>query len=149
MRYIKTLNELKDLQKGTKFLEGAEKLRNEIEDILYILEDEGFECRVDIKEETYYVRGDGEKSYKLWVKIEPRFAKWLHEKIEDDFSKLLETDHYHEFVDRCKEVCKEFGYFFLSYKPDSMYRTDAVGIILKEGNGKSESNYKNTPVYIN
>lgn len=132
MRYIKTLNEaLKDLQKGTKLLEGAERLEKDIQGLLYILEDEGFSCSTKIYEDKTFVRSDGEKSYKVCVNINTRYEAWENTKIEREYKKLLKSDPYEEFVDRVKEVCIEHGYFFVNYDSEgSMYISGAVGFAI-------------------
>lgn len=139
MRYIKTLNEL---EKFRDEMENAKTLGKEIESIFYILEDEGYKCKIDIKCENYV---NGLDQYKMFIGvINPKYNRWNSTEVLLDYEKLVETDHYFEFIDRCSEVCKEYGYFLLPYKLKSMYNTSCVGIVVRESHGKS---IKNAPSY--
>lgn len=138
MRYLKTLNEL---EKFRDEMENAKNLKKEIESLFYILEDEGYQCKIDLKSENY---SNGLDQYKMFIQILTKYGRWESDKIKKDFEKLIESDHYLEFVGRCGDVCKEYKYFFLPYKLESMCNTSCVGIVTREARGKS---IQKNPVY--
>jgi len=139
MRYIKILNELKKFKDE---LENARNLKEEIESLFYILEDEGYQCKIDLKSENY---SNGLDQYKMFIGIlNPKYRRWDSGKLEEDYKNLVESDHYFEFIDRCGEVCKQFGYFLLTYNLKSMYNTECIGAIVREAHGKT---IKNNPIF--